>query len=179
VGVRGLEPRTSSLSGMLSGALTLVGSLLACARLSAIVRRCLAISPVLVTHLVTQSSAARTADRPLTRSSQGAWPTAAILVRAGLLIVLVPLNVRGFWLVLARGWHATDCFVSKPSCHRSCQDYDLSDLRVSMHQCVLLSDDSTRAVTHLVTAVGRPGGGRTDQIRIARVQSWRRARLPI
>jgi hypothetical protein len=28
-----------------------------------------------------------------------------MLVRAGRVVVLVPLNVRGFCLVLARGWH--------------------------------------------------------------------------
>jgi hypothetical protein len=31
--------------------------------------------------------------------------TAAFLVRTGFLIVLVPLDVCGFWPVLARGWH--------------------------------------------------------------------------
>jgi hypothetical protein len=34
-----------------------------------------------------------------------------MLVRANLFVVLVPLNVGGFWPVLAHGWHATDCFV--------------------------------------------------------------------
>jgi predicted DNA-binding transcriptional regulator AlpA len=32
--------------------------------------------------------------------------TAALVIRGGFLVFLVPLDVRGFCLVLARGWHA-------------------------------------------------------------------------
>jgi hypothetical protein len=44
-------------------------------------------------------------DQPLRRSFHGRRPTATFLVRAGLLIVWLHLNVSGFRLVLARGWH--------------------------------------------------------------------------
>src|SRR5690348_3699981 len=54
VGVRGLEPRTSSLSGMLTLVLWSVIMLLTCARSSADVRSRLAVSLIVVTQLVTQ-----------------------------------------------------------------------------------------------------------------------------
>jgi hypothetical protein len=44
-------------------------------------------------------------DLPLTRSFPGRSSTAALLVRAGLLIVWLQLNVSGFRPVLACGWH--------------------------------------------------------------------------
>jgi|SRR6516164_6054283 len=44
-------------------------------------------------------------DRPLTRSSQVLRPTAAILLSAGFLVVLLPFDAFGFRPVLARGWH--------------------------------------------------------------------------
>jgi hypothetical protein len=44
-------------------------------------------------------------DLPLTRSFHDRRSTAAFLVRAGLLIAWLQLNVSGFRLVLARGWH--------------------------------------------------------------------------
>jgi hypothetical protein len=47
----------------------------------------------------------RTADRPLTRSFLGQRRTAAFLVSAVALAVWLPLDVRGFRPVLARGWH--------------------------------------------------------------------------
>jgi hypothetical protein len=58
-------------------------------------------------------------------------------VTVGFLVVWLLLDVSGFRPVLAREWHVTDCFVPKPSCHRSCQDCGLSDLRASMHRYVL------------------------------------------
>ena len=47
----------------------------------------------------------RTADRPLTRSFHHRWPAAAFLVRGGLFVVWLSLDVFGFRPVLARGWH--------------------------------------------------------------------------
>jgi len=44
-------------------------------------------------------------DRPLTRSFHVLGSTAAFLVKAGFLVVWLPLDVYGFRLVLARGWH--------------------------------------------------------------------------
>jgi hypothetical protein len=38
-------------------------------------------------------------------SIPGRDSTAAILVRTGFVVVLVPVNVPGFRPVLARGWH--------------------------------------------------------------------------
>jgi hypothetical protein len=55
-----------------------------------------------------------------------------MLVRHGLLAVLVPLNVSGFRLVLARGWHATDCFVLKPACAM----LSLVLFPADLHRCV-------------------------------------------
>jgi len=47
----------------------------------------------------------RTVDLLLTMSIPGRDSTAAMLVRAGFVVVLVLVNVSGFRLVLARGWH--------------------------------------------------------------------------
>ena len=47
----------------------------------------------------------RTVDLLLTMSIPGRSSTAAILVRTGFVVVLVLVNVSGFRLVLARGWH--------------------------------------------------------------------------
>ena len=47
-------------------------------------------------------TATRTRDLPLRRSSYGRSPSAALLVRGGLLVVCVPLDVCGFCLVRAR-----------------------------------------------------------------------------
>ena len=47
----------------------------------------------------------RTADLPLTRSFHDPLSAAAFLMRAGLLIIWLHLNVSGLRLVLARGWH--------------------------------------------------------------------------
>jgi hypothetical protein len=38
-------------------------------------------------------------------SIPGRYSTVAMLVRAGFVVVLVPVNVSGFRPVLARGWH--------------------------------------------------------------------------
>ena len=56
-------------------------------------------------------NATRTRDLPLRRSFRALRSTAASLARAGFFVIWLPLNVRGFCPVLARGWHATDCFV--------------------------------------------------------------------
>lgn len=50
-------------------------------------------------------SMARGRERQLRRSFQAWGQPAASLVRAGLLIVWLQLNVSGFRFVLARGWH--------------------------------------------------------------------------
>jgi len=47
----------------------------------------------------------RTVDLLLTMSIPGRNSTAATLARAGFVVVLVLVNVSGFRLVLARGWH--------------------------------------------------------------------------
>src|SRR5262249_40656332 len=47
----------------------------------------------------------RTVDLLITMSIPGRDSTAAMLVRAGFVVVLVLVNVSGFRLVLARGWH--------------------------------------------------------------------------
>lgn len=47
----------------------------------------------------------QTPELPLRRSSHGLRSTAAFLVSAGFLVVWLPLDVHGFRLVLARGWH--------------------------------------------------------------------------
>jgi hypothetical protein len=44
-------------------------------------------------------------------SIPGRDSTAAMLVRAGFVVVLVPVNVSGFRPVLARGWHGAGCFL--------------------------------------------------------------------
>jgi hypothetical protein len=44
-------------------------------------------------------------------SIPGRDSTAVMLVRAGFVVVLVPVNVSGFCLVLARGWHGRRCHV--------------------------------------------------------------------
>src|SRR5215471_18587806 len=48
----------------------------------------------------------RTVDLLLTMSIPGRDLTAAMLVRAGLVVVLAPINVSRFCSILARGWHA-------------------------------------------------------------------------
>lgn len=50
-------------------------------------------------------NATRTRDLPLRRSFHAVSQPAVFLVRAGLLIVWLQLNVSGFRPVLARGWH--------------------------------------------------------------------------
>jgi hypothetical protein len=50
-------------------------------------------------------TATRTRDVPLRKSFYAVAQPAASLVRACLLVVWLPLNVSGFHLVLARGWH--------------------------------------------------------------------------
>ena len=52
-------------------------------------------------------NATRTRDLPLRRSFHTLRSTAAFLVRAGFLVVWLPLDVSGFCPVLARGWHGT------------------------------------------------------------------------
>ena len=47
----------------------------------------------------------RTCDPLLRRSFCGQRSTAAFLMRVGLLVVWLQLNVPGFCSVLARGWH--------------------------------------------------------------------------
>ena len=47
----------------------------------------------------------RTRDPLLRRSFHAGGQAAAFLIRAGLLVVRVQLNVSGFHPVLARGWH--------------------------------------------------------------------------
>ena len=49
----------------------------------------------------------RTVDLLLTMSISGRGSTAAMLVRAGFVVVLVLVNVSGFRPVLARGWHGS------------------------------------------------------------------------
>jgi hypothetical protein len=44
-----------------------------------------------------------------TMSSPGQDSTTAMLVRAGFIVVLVPVNVAGFCSILAREWHG--CFI--------------------------------------------------------------------
>jgi hypothetical protein len=44
-------------------------------------------------------------DRPLTRSFHGLRSTAVFLVRAGFLVVWIPLSICRFGPVLAHGWH--------------------------------------------------------------------------
>src|SRR5215831_12995992 len=51
-------------------------------------------------------TATRTRDLPLRRSFRVLRSTAVLEIRAGFLVVLVPLDVCGFHLVLAREWHA-------------------------------------------------------------------------
>ena len=43
------------------------------------------------------------------RSFHAPWPTAAMLLSAGLLVVRVPLDVRGFRPFRARGGHVPRC----------------------------------------------------------------------
>jgi hypothetical protein len=50
-------------------------------------------------------TATRTRDLPLRRSFRGVRTTAALVIRASFLVVLMPLDVRGLRHVLARGWH--------------------------------------------------------------------------
>jgi len=50
-------------------------------------------------------TATRTRDLPLMRSFHAGGQAAVFLIRAGLLIVWLQLNVSGFRPVLARGWH--------------------------------------------------------------------------
>ena len=47
-------------------------------------------------------------EQPLRSSFCGRWPSAASLVRAGLVGMRLLLDVCGFSLVLARGWHEPD-----------------------------------------------------------------------
>jgi hypothetical protein len=54
----------------------------------------------------------RTVDLLLTMSIPGRNSTAATLVRAGFVVVLVPVNVSGLRPVLARGWHGQTSSVS-------------------------------------------------------------------
>jgi hypothetical protein len=49
------------------------------------------------------SGTQRARDRPLRRSSHTLWPSAAILVSAGLLVFWLPFDVSGF----RPFWHAT------------------------------------------------------------------------
>jgi len=63
---------------------------------------------VIVTHLVTRPWP----DLLLTMSIPGRNSTAAMLARAGFVAVLVLVNVSGFRLVLARGWHGQTPYVS-------------------------------------------------------------------
>jgi hypothetical protein len=59
-------------------------------------------------------------DLPLRRSFRVLRPTAALVIRAGFLVVLVPLDVRGFHLVRARSGHGwttlSGCGVSPRWC---------------------------------------------------------------
>ncbi len=50
-------------------------------------------------------------DRLLRRSFHAGGQPAVSLVRAGLLIIWLQLNVSGFRLVLARGWHGHACWM--------------------------------------------------------------------
>jgi len=57
-------------------------------------------------------TATRTRDLPRRRSFRVQWPTAALVIRLGFLVALVPLDVRGFHLAGARGGHgASRCWV--------------------------------------------------------------------
>jgi hypothetical protein len=60
------------------------------------------------------TKAVRQRDQLLRSSFRGQRPTAAFLVRAGLLVVWLQRNVSGFRSVLARGWHgdASRCELS-------------------------------------------------------------------
>src|SRR5690349_15604212 len=49
------------------------------------------------------------ADHPLTRSVRMLRPTAALLLRRGSLVALVPLNVAGVRVHLAHEWHGPRC----------------------------------------------------------------------
>jgi hypothetical protein len=62
------------------------------------------------------------------RQSPAPCPTAAILLTAGSLIVLVPLDVRGFCLAMARDWHAVP-----PAWELACQFLLTITLQVSGH----------------------------------------------
>jgi hypothetical protein len=55
--------------------------------------------------LVVNLQAAMLPDPLLTMSIPGRDSTAAMLARAGFVVVLVPVNVSGFRSILARGWH--------------------------------------------------------------------------
>ena len=50
-------------------------------------------------------NATRTRDLPLRRSFHAAGQAAVLLVKGGLLVVWLQLNVSGFRPVLARGWN--------------------------------------------------------------------------
>jgi hypothetical protein len=65
----------------------------------------LSVSDRPIPGLTVPSGTQRARDPLLTISIPGRNSTAATLVKAGFVVVLVPLNVSGFRPVLARGWH--------------------------------------------------------------------------
>jgi hypothetical protein len=56
-------------------------------------------------------------DRPLTRSFRVQPSTAASLIGAGFLVVLVPLDADDLRSVLARGWHGPPTYICRLLCH--------------------------------------------------------------
>lgn len=104
---------TASLSGNVFSAQIWPALCLACDYSSVHVRLRVPISLGVATQLVTHVLFVRggwahvsdAADLPLTRSFHAGRQAAAFLLRAGLLVVWLQLNVPGFRPVLARGWH--------------------------------------------------------------------------
>jgi hypothetical protein len=81
-------------------------ALLTCEQPSVSVRWCPSLVLGAVTHFVTRSADLDDGDLPLRRSFRLLRSTAALVIRAGFLVVLVALDVRGFHLVRAREGHA-------------------------------------------------------------------------
>src|SRR5690349_21374881 len=51
------------------------------------------------------------------RSFHARWSTAAMLLRRGFFVVLVPLDVYGSRSLLARGWHGPPTHLCRLVCH--------------------------------------------------------------
>ena len=125
----------------------------------------------------------RTADLPLTRSFHVPGPTAACLLRAGLLVAWLLLATRGFRPVLARGWHGPLPYRDA----RRCADVGCvpADLRSIVCQCPTKSASSSVVVTQFVTRLRLPS---LDQllrssfharVRVPPCSGKRRARRPL